>query len=144
MNYSSVSRNGYFLGNPLDRDQDVDGQEEQVPDLDILYAPFTIYHKKGSVGTFFHSNQQLNLILMINTKIYGIKTGADEPLWIVNIKKSIASQLQLDVTGVRDDFNYKSANREGEKSIFNVMEVFSKQILNNGIIQSSISFTETK
>ena len=81
---------------------------------------------------------------MINTKIYGIKTGADEPLWIVNIKKSIASQLQLDVTGVRDDFNYKSANREGEKSIFNVMEVFSKQILNNGIIQSSISFTETK
>ena len=56
MNYSSVSRNGYFLGNPLDRDQDVDGQEEQVPDLDILYAPFTIYHKKGSVGTFFHSN----------------------------------------------------------------------------------------
>jgi Lipoprotein amino terminal region len=32
-----------------------------------------------------------------------VSVGADEPHWIVNFKKSIASQLQLDVTGVRAD-----------------------------------------
>lgn len=50
-------RNGYFLGNALDRTQDIEGEEDEIPDLDILYAPFTIYHKQGSVRTFlvFHS-----------------------------------------------------------------------------------------
>lgn len=37
------------------------------------------------------------------TQITGIKIGADEPQWIVNYKKAIASQLQLDVNGVRHD-----------------------------------------
>jgi hypothetical protein len=48
-------------------------------------------------------------------------------LWIVNIKKSIASQLQLDVTGVRNEgaaFNYKAATKDGEKATLTVLEVF--------------------
>lgn len=42
------------------------------------------------------------------------------------MKKSIAGQLQLDVTGVRADgagYN-KYAAKEGEKATFNVYEVF--------------------
>ncbi|XP_046638923.1 vitellogenin-like [Daphnia pulicaria] len=105
LTYSTVKRNGYFLGNALDRTQDIEGEADEIPDLDVLYAPFTIYHKQGSIS--------------------GIKTGAGEPLWIVNIKKAIASQLQLDVTGVRNDgaaFNYKAATKDGEKATLTVLE----------------------
>ena len=46
-------------------------------------------------------------------------------MWIVNYKKSIASQLQLDFTGVRRDD--PSANwyapKEGESTSFTVFEV---------------------
>ena len=34
-------------------------------------------------------------------QIISIQVGSSEPNWIVNLKKSIASQLQLDITGVR-------------------------------------------
>jgi hypothetical protein len=38
------------LGNPLDiRTQDIEGENDEIPDLDVLYDPFTIYHKQGSV-----------------------------------------------------------------------------------------------
>ena len=40
----------------------------------------------------------------------GIKIGSDEPLWIVNYKKSIASQLQLDITDVRRGADGLSVN----------------------------------
>ena len=56
-------------------------------------------------------------------QISSVNTGADEPLWVVNIKKSIASQLQLDVTGVRGDASAK----DGESSTFSVYEVQSKR-----------------
>jgi hypothetical protein len=46
-------RNGYFLGNALDRTQDIEGEEDEIPDLDVLHAPFTIYHRQGSVCAFF-------------------------------------------------------------------------------------------
>ena len=49
--YTTVKRNGYFLGNPLDRTQDIEGENDEMPDLDVLYAPFNIYHKQGSVRT---------------------------------------------------------------------------------------------
>ncbi len=45
---------------------------------------------------------------------------------MVNLKKSIAGQLQLDITGVRADgagYN-KYAAKEGDKATFNVYEVF--------------------
>jgi hypothetical protein len=58
-------------------------------------------------------------------------------LWIVNIKKSIASQLQLDVTGVRSDgtaFNYKAATKDGEKTTLTVFEVNIKIAISFGVI----------
>lgn len=71
-------------------------------------------------------------------KINGVQIGADEPLWIVNIKKSIASQLQLDITGVRGDgSSYKSATKAGDKSTFSVFEV--KPWLNNEVLFKSVS-----
>ena len=39
-----------------------------------------------------------------------IKIGSDEPLWIVDYKKSIASQLQLDITDVRRGADGLSVN----------------------------------
>ena len=39
----------------------------------------------------------------MNQQIVSVKIGSDEPHWIANFKKSIASQLQLDITGVRAD-----------------------------------------
>ena len=51
LTYTTVKRNGYFLGNPLDRTQDIEGENDEMPDLDVLYAPFNIYHKQGSVRT---------------------------------------------------------------------------------------------
>ena len=51
-------------------------------------------------------------------QISSVNTGADEPLWVVNIKKSIASQLQLDVTGVRGDASAK----DGESSTFSTAQ----------------------
>ncbi len=52
--------------------------------------------------------------------------GKDEPLWIVNIKKSIASQWQLDITGVRHEgpaVNWEGI-WEGQSATFTVSEVF--------------------
>ena len=37
------------------------------------------------------------------TKVQAIKVGAEEPSWVVNFKKSIASHMQLDMTGVKAD-----------------------------------------
>ena len=42
---------------------------------------------------------------------------------MVNLKKSIAGQLQLDITGVRGDGYNKYSGKEGEKASFNVYEV---------------------
>lgn len=55
----------------------------------------------------------------------GIKVGAEEPLWVVNYKKSIASQLQLDLTGVRPDsepVDWSSIKNEDQSATFNVFE----------------------
>lgn len=63
-------------------------------------------------------------------KFTGIEINAEEPLWVVNYKKSIASQLQLDITGVRRDgiFNYESVPAEEETKSFTVFEVFDEKI----------------
>jgi len=52
--------------------------------------------------------------------------GEDEPLWIVNIKKSIASQWQLDITGVRHEGPFVNWEGiwNGESTTFTVSEVF--------------------
>ena len=61
--------------------------------------------------------------------------GADEPLWIVNIKKSIASQL--DITGVKHDGPSVKWDSiwEGESTSFTVYEVklFLTSFFKNGL-----------
>ena len=55
----------------------------------------------------------------------GIQVGADEPLWIVNFKKSIASQLQIDLSGSRPDgpvFDWSSFSNEYPNAAFTVFE----------------------
>ena len=57
--------------------------------------------------------------------------GADEPLWIVNIKKSVASQWQLDITGVNHEgpsVDWESIWK-GESTSFTVFEVFHLTLL---------------
>ena len=45
-----------------------------------------------------------------------IQTSADEPLWTVNIKKAIASQLQVDMAGLRSTEEVKSDYSSSEES----------------------------
>jgi hypothetical protein len=55
-----------------------------------------------------------------------VQIGSDEPLWVVNFKKSIASQLQVDLTGVRSVGpapNWQSAPKDGESIVFTTFEV---------------------
>lgn len=49
-------------------------------------------------------------------KVTDIQTSADEPLWTVNIKKAIASQLQVDVGGIRSTEEVKSDYSSTEES----------------------------
>lgn len=62
-----------------------------------------------------------------------MKIDANEPEWIVNLKKSIASQLQLDLSGVRQDGPAvdTSAPKDGQSASLTVFEVnpFSLNIL---------------
>lgn len=61
-------------------------------------------------------------------QVTGIKVGADEPVWVVNYKKSIASQLQMDVTGVRREGppeTEKYPAKEVEGKTITVFEVCS-------------------
>jgi hypothetical protein len=56
---------------------------------------------------------------------------------VINLKKSIAGQLQLDVTGVRADgagYNKYAAHKEEEKATFNAYEVFIFFILRGSIL----------
>jgi hypothetical protein len=90
-----IKRSGNYVDNPYFSKEakevqsrqilmsDIEGDEDEVADSEHLSAPFVIKHNKGS--------------------FVAIQVGADEPLWVVNFKKSIASQLQLDVQGVRPD-----------------------------------------
>jgi hypothetical protein len=70
-------------------------------------------------------------------KITGIQIGSDEPLWVVNFKKGIASQLQMDITGVRSvgpAVNWQSAPKDGESIVFTTFEVYSFHDLINLLI----------
>lgn len=65
---------------------------------------------------------------MYYLKITEIKFGSDEPLWVVNFKKGIASQLQMDITGVRSvspAVNWESDPKDGESVVFTTFEVYS-------------------
>ncbi|XP_057375632.1 vitellogenin-2-like [Daphnia carinata] len=113
-----IKRNGNFVENPYFQGEvsdsgyviqpahpeEIEGEEDQLVNDEHFGAPFVVSHNKGSVT--------------------GIKIGAEEPLWIVNYKKSIASQLQFDITGVRRDgiFNYESVPAEEETKTFTVFE----------------------
>ena len=58
-------------------------------------------------------------------------------MWVVNFKKSIASQLQLDVTGVRPDgpvANWETAPKEGESTTYTVFEASYSNRTLHGII----------
>ena len=50
------------------------------------------------------------------SKVTDIQTSADEPLWTVNIKKAIASQLQVDMAGLRSTEEVKSDYSSSEES----------------------------
>ena len=59
-------------------------------------------------------------------QIVDIKVNEQEPEWIVNFKKSIAGQLQIDITGVRNDgppVQWDSVSGEIQGATFNVFEV---------------------
>lgn len=58
-------------------------------------------------------------------QIDSIEVGENEPLWVVNYKKAIASQLQLDVSGVRPDgqpIDWSAINKEETSATFQVLE----------------------
>ena len=65
-------------------------------------------------------------------------------MWVVNLKKSIASQLQLDVTGVRPngDVANWSAPKDGENTLFTVYEVWWYKYKARALMQKiNYSFT---
>ncbi|KAI9554120.1 hypothetical protein GHT06_019392 [Daphnia sinensis] len=96
---------GYTIGKDGDFENLIDNEKDIIPNSDMLAAPFIISHNKGSITE--------------------LKIDTDEPLWIVNIKKSIASQWQLDLTGVRHDGpppNWQSITKDGESTTFSVFE----------------------
>lgn len=113
-----IKRNGNFVKNPYFQGEisdsgyviqpahpeEIEGEEDQFVNDEHFGAPFVVTHNKGSFT--------------------GIEINAEEPLWVVNYKKSIASQLQLDITGVRRDgiFNYESVPAEEETKSFTVFE----------------------
>jgi len=73
--------------------------------MELLERPFIINLEKGSVTD--------------------IQTSADEPLWTVNLKKAIASQLQVNVAGIRTAQEMKSDYSSSEESntAYNTYEV---------------------
>jgi len=87
---SSLKFNGSYYDNPYFTDDDendetefsleeIEGELDNPTNQEVLSTPFVIYHKFGS--------------------IVSVQIGSSEPNWIVNLKKSVASQLQLDITG---------------------------------------------
>jgi hypothetical protein len=60
-----------------------------------------------------------------------VQIGSDDPLWVVNFKKSIASQLQMDLTGVRSVGpapDWQSAPKDGESIVFTTFEVIIQHL----------------
>lgn len=69
----------------------------------------------------------------LHFQITGVKIGDGEPQWVVNYKKGIASQLQIDITGVRRDdpsINLISP-KTGESTTFSTYEVTNKNEINS-------------
>jgi len=105
-----IIRNGKYMGDPhLPKSHEtlqcpvaIDGEEDVIDNVDQLNTPFVIKHKHGV--------------------IVNLKVGDDEELWIVNLKKSIANQLQLDVTGARSDGIPSKRDSDEENYAFNVFE----------------------
>lgn len=55
-----------------------------------------------------------------------VEINADEPDWVVNFKKGIVSQIQVDLTSVRPDgpaADLEAVFSEGHSATFNVFEV---------------------
>lgn len=107
-----IIRNGKYTGDPdlpkirdeagRHQSSDIDGEEDHIENIDQLSVPFVINHNKGMV--------------------VDVEIGNDEELWIVNMKKSIANQLQLDVTGLRSDGISPSWDSDAENRVVNVFE----------------------
>ena len=75
-------------------------------------------------------------------QINGVKIDANEPEWIVNLKKSIAGQLQLDLSGVRQDGPTVdiSAPKDGQGASLTVFEVKSCLFKNYTTVQNLILY----
>lgn len=135
-----IKRNGKYLDNPYfageysltgsvinpGHPDEIEGVEDPIPSPEMLGAPFTVTHNKGSVSfRQIQINSQL-LLLFKNLQIVEVKVNEEEPEWIVNFKKSIAGQLQIDITGVRRDgppVEWESVSGEVQGATFNVFEV---------------------
>lgn len=136
-----LSDNGYVI-QPA-HPEEIEGEEDQFVNPEHFGAPFVVTHNKGSVRNDFPCfSWKLNfafrkfsviskfIFCICLLKFTGIEIDAEEPLWVVNYKKSVASQMQMDLTGVRRDgtFNYESVPAEEETKTFTVFEVFVKHI----------------
>ena len=75
---------------------------------------------------------QLIFLKMI-LKFVSMKIESSEPVWIANFKKSIASQLQLDVTGVRSG-NHGDRIPSGSNSAVVTYEVIESVSLTLSVI----------
>ncbi len=107
-----MKRNGFYLDNPyFDYGDDatpdeIEGVVEKLIKPEILAAPFVVVHRKGSVNhlrLFVLQFELTEFSSLFLAQFEKLKVGKDEPTWIVNIKKAVASHLLFDITGVRVD-----------------------------------------
>lgn len=68
----------------------------------------------------------INLVyIILNNQIAAVRFSPDDPLWAVNMKKAIASQLQLHTQKSTAPFEFQDPPTLKNSNFFTVYEVFS-------------------